>query len=115
MTSGTSGRIRKALELSISTAPAATARGAKALEVEPPADASTISIPSNDRLSTASTVISSPRNFNLVPADLGEAKSLSSAIGKLRLASSSINSVPTAPVAPKIATRYRSDKESCLH
>ena len=59
-TKGTSGFMRKALELSITTAPASTALGANTLEIAPPAEARTISIFSNERSPTASTGISSP-------------------------------------------------------
>jgi len=48
---------------------------------------------------------SSPRNVNVLPADRAEANSFKLAIGKFRCSRRVKNSVPTAPVAPMIATR----------
>ena len=44
-TSGTSGSLRQAEELSITTAPAAATLGARALDVSPPAEKKTMSRP----------------------------------------------------------------------
>ena len=44
-TRGTEASMRKALELSITTAPAAAATGAHCFDTEPPADANTTSTP----------------------------------------------------------------------
>ena len=105
-TRGTSGRIRKALELSIVTAPVATIVSIQALEVLPPAEASTISTPLNASAVVASTVKVSPPKVQVWPADRAEASNFSSAIGNCRSSSNCSSSVPTAPVAPKMATRY---------
>ena len=56
MTSGTSFSILKADELSIKTPPRFTISGANFLDVEPPADAITILIPSKDSGFASSTV-----------------------------------------------------------
>ncbi len=60
MTSGTAGSIRKALELSIITAPDWTIVVAHAFDVEPPAEAKTTSTPLKELACTASTGIASP-------------------------------------------------------
>ena len=109
-TRGTWGSIRKALELSITTAPASTAFFAHTFDVDPPADASTKSTFLNESFVTASTCKLCSLNFKVLPTELGDASSLNSATGKFRVSSNSSNSVPTAPVAPNIATLYESDK-----
>src|SRR4028119_382490 len=98
--------MRKALELSMTTAPAATACGAHNLEVEPPAEANTRSTLSNDRPETASTGSISPPKGRVVPAERSEASSFKLEIGKLLLCKSSSNSAPTAPGGPKTAHRH---------
>ena len=60
MTSGTSGSILKADELSINTPPLLTISGAKSFDVEAPADASTIFTPSKLSGFASSTVYSFP-------------------------------------------------------
>ena len=113
-TKGTSGFMRKALELSTITAPASTMVFAQALEVEPPAEANTKSTSSKEVGSVASTLRVSPLKVRVFPADRGEAKSFRFFRGKLRLSNSSSNSVPTAPVAPSIATLTGLDNRSFL-
>ena len=104
-TNGTSGSIRKALELSITTAPARAATGAHWRDTEPPAEASTTSTPSKAEASTGRIASDVPCQAMLWPAERGDARGISSATGKLRSASNSSNSWPTAPVAPSTATR----------
>ena len=60
-TSGTSGSMRKAEELSTTTAPAFTAIGANFLEMPLPAENSAISTPLNERSVSSSMTIFSPR------------------------------------------------------
>src|SRR5690606_8508504 len=103
-TSGTSGAMRNALVLSMTTAPALTASGASALLTEPPALKKATSTPRNASASAACTSISSLPTRTRRPALRGEASSRSSPTGKRRSWRSLISSLPTAPVAPTIAT-----------
>ena len=59
-TSGTSGSIRKAEELSTTSAPAAAKRGAWAREVVAPAEKSAMSIPVGSAVEASSTTTSRP-------------------------------------------------------
>ncbi len=103
ITSGTSFSILKAEELSIITPPLLTISGAYNLLVEAPAEAKTISISLNESGVVSSTIYSLPLNSILVPALLGldknfiELKSIPSSLTIL------VISLPTTPVAPKIA------------
>ena len=103
-TSGTPSSIRKALELSTITAPAAVIASRHCLETEPPADASTRSTPSKDWAETSSTVRVRPFQVWVWPAERADASSFSSPTGKRRSSSSSSSSWPTAPLAPRTAT-----------
>ena len=103
-TSGTSLSMRKALELSIITAPAETTAGRNAREMSPPALNSAMSTPRNEASVISSTVTSSPLNFSVLPAERAEARSFRFLTGKLRFSSVLIISTPTAPVAPATAT-----------
>ncbi len=103
-TSGTSESMRKAEELSTTTAPALTAMGAYFREVSPPAENRAISTPAKLSAVSASTVSGSPRNGRVLPAERWEASSLSLPTGKSRRARQWRNSTPTAPVAPTIAS-----------
>ena len=58
--------MRKALELSTTTAPAATAFGVQVLEVPPPADAKTKSTPANASSLTASTIKSFAQSLRMM-------------------------------------------------
>ncbi len=73
-TSGTSGSIRQALELSTTTAPAAANAGASALEVAPPAENRAMSMPARSAVAASSTSTSSPRHGRVLPAERAEAK-----------------------------------------
>src|SRR5476649_775015 len=103
-TSGTAGSVRKAELLSTTTAPAFTAMGAYCLEMPLPAQNKAMSTPAKAPSVSASTVSSRPRTICVLPADLGEASSFSEASGMPRLSMQPINSRPTAPVAPTMAT-----------
>src|SRR3954471_20553008 len=96
--------MRKAEELSTTTAPAFTATGAKRFDCAPPAENSAMSTPF--RLSSVSscTATSAPRNFMVLTTERAEARRRSSASGNLRCSRHCISSTPTAPVAPAMAT-----------
>ena len=104
-TSGTSGSIRNAPELSTATAPRSAAIGAHRALTSSGTSNSAMSTPSKTSGASAWTVTSSPRTRSTLPADRGEATSRISLHGTLGRASMmSIIVVPTAPVAPTIAT-----------
>ena len=73
-TSGTSGSIRKAEELSITVTPAAAKRGASARDVAAPAENRAMSSPRGSARAASSTVISPPRHGSVVPAERADAK-----------------------------------------
>ncbi len=83
-TSGTSGSIRQADELSTTVAPASAKRGASAREVVAPAEKSAMSSPLGSAVLASSTVISRSPYGSSVPADRAEAKKRTSSAGKLR-------------------------------
>ena len=83
-TSGTSGSIRQADELSITTAPAAATFGANCLEAYLPLENSAMSRPERSAVSESSTVISVSFHGNFRPADRAEAKKRISDTSKLR-------------------------------
>src|SRR5260370_960505 len=66
-TSGTSASMRKALELSITTAPARAACGANSRDTEAPGAKSAISTPANESRLSRRTGTSSPRNSSVWP------------------------------------------------
>ena len=104
-TSGTSGSIRKAPELSTATAPAAAAIGAHSALTSSGTSNSAMSTPSKTSGARARTTTSSPRTRSTLPAERAEATSRISDHGTLSRASMiSIMVVPTAPVAPTIAS-----------
>ena len=72
-TRGTSGSIRQADELSMTTAPAAANFGASSLEDEPPAENSAMSMPVRSATSESSTTRSCPRHGRVVPAEREDA------------------------------------------
>ena len=105
-TSGTSGSMRHADELSTTRAPAAAKRGDHSREVAPPALNSATSKP---------WIVSSVSGWTTMspiclPAERAEAKGTTSSAGKPRRSSSASRSVPTAPVAPTTATLMRTPR-----
>ena len=84
--------MRKALELSITTAPAAAATGAHCFETEPPAEASTTSTPLKASALTGSIVSVWPFHSTVCPAERGEASKVSRPTGNWRSANSSSSS-----------------------
>jgi hypothetical protein len=83
-TSGTSGSIRQAEELSTTVTPASAKRGARARDVVAPAENSAMSSPLGSAVLASSTVISRSPYGSSVPADRAEAKKRTSSAGKLR-------------------------------
>ena len=104
-TKGMSLSIRKALELSIITAPCLVMVSAYSLEVPAPAEVKAISTPLKSSLCCKSfTSICLPRNVYFVPALRLEPNNTNSSNGKFLSSSTRRNSCPTAPLAPTIAT-----------
>jgi hypothetical protein len=83
-TSGTSGSIRHADELSITTGPAAATCGASSFEVAPPAENKAMSRPDHSAAAASSTTTSVPFHGRVRPAERAEANSRSSLTGKSR-------------------------------
>ena len=104
ITSGTFGSMRKAEELSTTTAPAFTAIGVNFLEMPPPAENSAISTPSNEVSLSSSITIRWPRKSMVLPAERALASALSLPTRNPRLSMVAMNSAPTAPVTPAMAT-----------
>src|SRR5262245_52765302 len=104
-TSGTAGSIRNAFDLSTTTAPARTARGACSFDWAVPAEKKAISTPRKASGVTFSTRMESPAKVTDLPTERSDANARSSRTGNFR--SSRIRSVisPAAPVAPTTATR----------
>jgi hypothetical protein len=96
--------MRYAAELSITTVPARTAGGTKRREVALPAENSAISVPMSACSVSSSTGSESPPYASLRPAERDEANSRSWRSGKRRCCRQAISSVPTAPLAPTMAT-----------
>ena len=103
-TSGTSGSIRQALELSTTTQPRLAASGASSLEVPPPAEKMAMSMPSKASGVASSTVMSRPATVMVVPAERADARRRSSVYGNRFSVRTWIMVRPTAPVAPTTAT-----------
>ena len=103
-TSGTSGSIRNAPELSTHTAPRDAAIGAHSAETSSGTSNIATSIPSKASGESAKTVSSSPRQINFLPALRAEAMSRISPHTFSRLLKISSITVPTAPVAPTTAS-----------
>jgi hypothetical protein len=103
-TSGTPSSMRNAEELSMTTAPAFTAMGAKRLEMPLPAENNAMSTPSKLASVSSSIRRSRPRNFWVLPTERADASNRSSDTGKLRCSRQRAISTPTAPVAPTTAT-----------
>src|SRR5262249_8039887 len=103
-TSGTLGSMRKALDLSITTAPAAAAIGANSFACAAPAEKNAISMPLNEDGLSFSTAILSALKLTVLPTDRSDAYARRLFTGNL-LSSRSFRVVsPTAPVAPTTAT-----------
>jgi hypothetical protein len=102
--SGTLGSMRKAEELSMTTAPAFTAIGENFRETPLPAENSAISTPSKELSRSSSISMVSPRKPTVLPADRALASALSLRTGNPRLFKVAMNSPPTAPVTPAMAT-----------
>jgi hypothetical protein len=73
-TSGTSGSIRNAEELSTTTTPAAASRGACSFEAVAPMDISAMSTPARSAVAMSSTSISPPAHGRRRPAERDDAK-----------------------------------------
>src|SRR6185295_16559505 len=96
--------MRKADELSTTTAPAFTALGANSRDALAPAENKAMSTPSNDLSVNSSTAIVLPPNLTVLPTERELASAFSLPTGKLRFVRQPTNSAPTAPVAPTMAT-----------
>ena len=83
-TSGTSGSLRHALELSMTVAPAAATLGASTLLAAPPLEKSAMSMPEKSAVAESSTTTSSPLNGRVVPAERADAKNRTCVTGKSR-------------------------------
>ena len=109
-TSGTSASMRNALELSIITAPEATTASRISFEMPAPHENRAMSTSLNDSEVISCTVSSPagtcphPANSIFLPAERAEASARTSDAGKSRSCSTCMNSCPTAPVAPAMAT-----------
>ena len=104
-TSGTSGSMRHAEELSITVTPAAANRGASSRDDVAPAENRAMSSPLGSAVAASSTVISPPFHGSVVPAERAEAKKRISSTGNARSTSSRRMTPPTCPVAPTTPTR----------
>ena len=103
-TNGTFGSIRKAAELSTTTAPRSTAMGAHSAETSSGTSNIATSMPSNASGDSATTVNSSPRHINFLPALRADAINRISPHTSLRSDKMLSMTVPTAPVAPTTAS-----------
>ena len=106
MINGTSGSIRKAELLSITTHPCLLAISANWREFCDPALKIAISSPLKASGVVSLTVSRLPHACISRPADLAEARRRASATGNSLCSSKRIISWPTAPVAPTIPIRY---------
>jgi hypothetical protein len=106
MTNGTSGFMRNADELSMTTVPACTAQGANCLLRLLPAEKKAMSMPWNESSRSGSTRTRAPQKRISLPADFSDASRRSARTGNRRVSSTCNTSCPTAPVAPTIATEY---------
>ena len=77
---------------------------ANSFEIPLPALNNAISTPLKASLVSSRTAISSPRNASLLPTERADASNVNFPAGKLRFSSVLSISMPTAPVAPTIAT-----------
>ena len=105
-TNGTSGAIRKAELLSMTTQPCLLATSANWRELCDPALKIAMSKPLKASGVVSRTVSRLPHAFISRPADLDDASRRASATGNSLCSSRRIISCPTAPVAPRIPMRY---------
>ncbi len=107
-TSGTqsslSGSMRKAAELSMTTAPARAATGAHSFEISSPEEKKTTSSPSNPAGVCTSTATVRRWQVRVWPLERSEAKSFRFPSGKRRSSRRRRKSSPTKPVAPTTPT-----------
>ena len=104
-TRGTSGSMRNAELLSIITVPWRVIVAAYSFETEAPAEVKAMSTPEkSESYVNSSITYSFPRNKRVFPAERAEPKRRSPSTGKFCWSSTRRNSVPTAPLAPTIAT-----------
>ena len=103
-TSGTSGSIRQALEVSIQTAPAPAADGQNSRDPLPPEAKKAISTPSKESCLSSSTITGLPLNSRTAPTLFPLARQVISPTGNSRSARPSSICSPTIPVAPTTAT-----------
>src|SRR3954463_15862340 len=103
-TSGQSGSIRQADELSTTTAPARAAIGLNSLLTELGVLDRTSCTPANASGRSSSTGYGLPANSTVLPALFSEARNLMVFTGKRRSATPRRIKSPTAPVAPTTAT-----------
>ena len=103
-TSGTWSLALKADELSTTMAPEFTAMGTNSLEMDAPALKKARSVSVKELTWRGSTVSSWPRKGIVRPADLGDARSRMEEAGNFRFSMTARSSIPTAPVAPTMAT-----------
>src|SRR5579862_7110147 len=113
-TRGTPASMRNAEELSTTTAPLLTATGAKRLDVELPAENSPILTPLNASSVSSRTASGLPLNGSVLPAERADANNRNSDIGKLRRSRQPNSSIPTAPVAPTMATTGAAERPDCI-
>src|SRR5262245_32530359 len=102
-TSGVFGSMRKADELSITTAPAALAAGTNSRLRVAPAEKKAMSTPLKASAVSSSTLCGLPLNSSVLPTERFEASGFRPATGKLRRSRTRRLSTPTAPVAPTTA------------
>src|ERR1700730_14377573 len=113
-TRGTPASMRNADELSTTTAPLLTATGAKRFDVELPAENNPMLTPLNPSSVSSRTATGFPRNGSVLPAERAEANNRNSDIGKLRRSRHPNSSIPTAPVAPTMATTGAAERPDCI-
>jgi hypothetical protein len=103
-TRGTSGSMRNADELSMTTQPAAAARGAMTFAFSPPVVRNRRSVPPKSKVARSRTSRASPRKATCRPADAADARGTWRSTGKARCSRMRSISEPTLPVAPPTAT-----------
>ena len=102
--------MRNALELSIITAPAAVTAARSSFDTLAPQLKSAMSTPSNDSGVISCTTSSpagtcpQPAKGSFLPAERADASARTSLAGKSTSCSTFRNSLPTAPLAPAMAT-----------
>ncbi len=94
-TRGTSGSIRQAEELSMTTAPAAANRGASSRDAAAPAEKRATSTPVGSAVAASSTTTSTPPVPSRRPTDRSDANRRMSSKGKFRSSRMARITVPT--------------------